>query len=432
MNYLVVSYSLAPLNAISSLRTNGIVRFLCREGHQVTVLTSVKSSVDGGLDSIEEWEEIASIADVHEVQFLRRRRGGYQLTEKASRTSSVARRFNVRRTMKACKEAFSRVLGALFDYRTIWAVRAISYFDRNLSHRPFDVIVTTSGPVAVNFVGAAIKRRAPTVFWIADFRDMWSLLHTSQASGATRSVERWLERRLLSTADLITTVSEFLVTQMGQLHSRAIALVRNGFDPEVVEGVSANRAVLDSAAPGKSFHLVYAGTIYRGRRDPFPLLESIVRAQLSDKIAVHFIGPHMAGLDDRCRTAGLYDFCIFHGQRAHRDVLSLQKAADANIFLESPSPDAEGVLTGKLFELIGLQKPILAIGPPEHFESVRTIAASGLLLHWPRFSQDPAALFEAISSCMPQHNYIESLQRERQFKAFLPCLKVRSPGEQND
>lgn len=181
MRILIVSYSCAPLNIISAQRVNALAKYLAKRGHSVDLLTAVKHLLDGPLDGVIQKVELDSFAEVHEVEFLGRRRRGFGPSPApaldAGLSSSPARS-----VLKKARAALVRFVGALFDYRTIWAFSAVRYYAKKLANRNYDVVISSSGPVGVNYVGFRIKRMSPQVRWVADFRDLWSLLHSTQVT----------------------------------------------------------------------------------------------------------------------------------------------------------------------------------------------------------------------------------------------------------
>ena len=55
-------------------------------------------------------------------------------------------------------------------------------------------------------------------------------------------------------------------------------------------------------------------------------------------------------------------YVVLHGHVSREKALEAQLSADLLLLLESPNPDARGVLTGKIFEYMASGKPILSIG----------------------------------------------------------------------
>lgn len=418
MRCLIVTYSFAPLNVISAQRTNSLASFLAQRGHAVDVLTAVKRPMDGPVDEIERWNDLRNLVNIHEVEFLGRTAQGYQLRDVNSQAGMDLTKKSsfLRRVLKRVKRSVGRSLGLLFDYRTVWMFKAIRYYKTKLSEKGYDVVVTSSGPVCVNCIGYVIKRISPGTRWIADFRDLWSLSHTSEVYGLTRVAEAAIERRLLRQADQISTVSEFLGHQMAKLHSKPVDIVRNGFEELEIDSIQPDRRFFSERGLDGRVNIVYAGSIYPGRRDPAPLIQAIKDLSLEQGVALHFFGFDLAALASAVKRMGATEYCFVHSSRPRRQILAIQKAADMNLFLESGQEDAKGVLTGKLFELAALKRPVLALGPPASFESIQLLQRTGLLVHWQALGGDLWRVFAEAERVVPDPDFIGSLARSGQFE----------------
>ena len=416
MRFLIVSYSCAPLNIISSQRVNALAKYLVGCGHEVTILTSVKHPTDGPVDAITQWRELESLVEVHEVEFLGRKRLQYAGDKKKSGTGSHGWMGpSLRGILKKCRSIASILLGALFDYRTVWALCAVAYYRRMLASRQFDIMVTSSGPACVNYVGFRVSRISKGLRWVADFRDLWSLLHSSKVTALTRKAEMLIERRLLAGAARITTVSSHLCEQMQALHDIPVQVVRNGYDPVEFENLVADRDFFPSRGCAELINIVYAGSIYEGGRDPSPLIAAVAASDARRRIAIHFFGFNLGHVPAQIKSLGAGDFCHVHASKPREEILSIQKAADINLLLESGREDARGVLTGKLFELAAIQRPVLSVGPPLHFESMEILRRTGLHVHWETTGGDVDEVLARAREASPVPDFIRTLSRESQF-----------------
>lgn len=417
MKCLLVTYSFAPLNVISAQRMNSLAAFLASRGHSVDVLTAVKRPLDGPVNAFDDWSRLRGVVDIHEVGFLGRVAGDYGASAggfdpgQKGRSSSSARRI-----LKRIKRELSRFFGLLFDYRTIWAVAASRYYKSRLAKNEYDLVVTSSGPVAVNYIGYKVKRDRPQTKWIADFRDLWSLCHTSEVYAPTRVAERAIERILLGPADRITTISDFLACQMHRLHGARVDVVRNGYDETEMSAVEPNSAFWAANGLAEKINIVYAGSIYPGRRDPRPLIEAVKTYALTGRVALHFFGFDTEDVEKYVRDLDASEYCFVHSSLPRREILAIQKASDANLFLESGAEDARGVLTGKLFELAALQRPVLSLGPPLGFESITLLEKTGLLIHWESLNGDLRKVLVRMEATVPKLHAIHGLTRSEQFE----------------
>jgi hypothetical protein len=412
---LFVAYDVAPLELISSQRVNHFIRFLCAHNYDVDILTSVKTSIDGPCTDVDNYEKLKQLANFYEVGSI------VNINSRSLGVTKSQTKTKLRSCFKNIRSKLAYLFGFLVDYRTLWAIRAIIFYRKNLQNTSYDLIFSSSLPAGVNLVAAYAKAKVPTALWISDHRDLWSMNHVVNRSWFARGIDKIVELRVLNRADVLTTVSDELSKTMEDLHKKRCLVVMNGYIPEEYENLQADRKFFN--AEPEALNIVYAGNIYEGRRDPTPLLTAIANSKHRDLIKVHFFGLYLAGLEVLIGKYSYQDFCFIHGSLGRDDVLRVNKAADFNLFLESGQSDAKGVLTGKIFELIAVGRPVLCLGPKKDFKSVEILNEAGLLLHWD--DVEPNSLYECLrdrtsEGTSPQA--IDLYSRDRQAGKLLEYL----------
>lgn len=377
MKILIAAHDVAPLDLISSQRINHFIEFFCAQGYQVDVLTSKKRAIDGPISDIEKYNQLISRANFIEIPSTINE---YKTNESKNTLEGLVKKSNKREFLKIVRSILVKFTGQMLDYRSIWVFNAIKYIKK--TDEKYDVILTSSLPACVNWLGWAIKKKNTKVLWIADFRDLWTLNHLIQYNFISRAIDHFLEKKFLIKADLITTVSSEWCSQMEKLHNKEVLLVRNGFVPDEYKNIQANKDYFND--DGK-INIVYAGNIYKGRRDPTKFLDIIQKHNLENNVNIHFFGHYLANLTEIVNANNANSYCFFHKPLSRNKMLSVLKASDFNLFLESDEDDAKGVIPGKIFELIALGNPIITIGPRDDFESVQLIKSSGLFVDLPNF-----------------------------------------------
>lgn len=373
MKILIAAHDVAPLDLISSQRINHFIDFFSNKGYKVDVLTSKKREIDGPLKDFDKYRELKRKANFIEISSAW---GGGDLTavqeKKESSSSKTDRR---RKVLKKIKAIIVKFTGQLLDYRTLWAYNSIQYL--KTSNIKYDVLITSSLPPCVNWLGWYIKSQNESTLWVADFRDLWTLNHLVEYNFFSKGIDTFFEKKFLSKADVITTVSTDLSEQMKSFHKKDVLIVRNGFIPTEFSSIVSDEVFFQDKS---KIHIVYAGNIYKNRRDPTELLLLINKSNLADKVNIHFFGHYLANLEEIVKVSNAEKYCSFHSPLSRNEMLGVLKASDFNLFLESSEIDAKGVMPGKIFELIALGKPIITIGPTDDFESVQLIKSSGLFV----------------------------------------------------
>ncbi|MEZ4677703.1 MAG: hypothetical protein R2932_26155 [Caldilineaceae bacterium] len=81
-----------------------------------------------------------------------------------------------------------------------------------------------------------------------------------------------------------------------------------------------------------------------------------------------------------CDGVGLDDVVQLVQYVPHRELIGYQLAADALLLIIGESPRSEIILTGKLFEYLAVEKPILAAVPPGAAADLLTEANVGTVV----------------------------------------------------
>jgi glycosyltransferase involved in cell wall biosynthesis len=251
--------------------------------------------------------------------------------------------------------AFRRAL--VPDENVSWNLTAIPAAIRIARREGIDVVITTSPPTSVHLVGAAVKR-ATGARWIADLRDSIAanphrrvesrLVRAKEATG--ESVARLVAR----SADAVTAVTAPIAEELVALGAKRVETIANGSDFEDFAGLE--------YTPGDRFRLTHTGSFF-GKRTPRPILEAL--AGTDADIVARFVGDFRAADREWAETLGLGDRLELHPFVPHRRALALQRDSDALLLL---LPDVPGrgaaVPSGKLYEYLAAERPILAAVPP--------------------------------------------------------------------
>ncbi len=213
------------------------------------------------------------------------------------------------------------------------------------------VVLSSFMPYADHIIAFLVKSTFPTLFWVADFRD----LHIEPIYKNTiwprfqRAVERWILRK----ADLITCVSEGISQKMSY-YGRPTLTLTKGVQPRI------------RIAPYNIFTLAYTGSLFLHYRDPRPLFKAISSLVEEGQITADEIRFVYAGKDsalmkawaDDCNLGKTY---VDLGLLPRNDSLDVQSASHINVLLTTASKEHQGLLTGKIFEYFEAGNPVLCL-----------------------------------------------------------------------
>jgi glycosyltransferase involved in cell wall biosynthesis len=242
------------------------------------------------------------------------------------------------------------------DENVTYNLTAIPAAVRIAREEGIDVVITTSPPPSIHFIGAAVKR-ATGARWIADLRDS-VVAHPHRDAGrlAVRVKEQGVQAvasLVCRQADAIVAVSDAIAGEMRARSPRGPVLtIANGADFEDFAGLEYRR--------GDTFRITHAGSFF-GKRDPKPFLTALARV---DGVVARFVGDFRSA--DREWASGIADRMELIPYAPHRQALELQRDSDALLLLiPEASGRGRGVLSGKVFEYLAAGRPILAVVPPD-------------------------------------------------------------------
>jgi glycosyltransferase involved in cell wall biosynthesis len=246
------------------------------------------------------------------------------------------------------------------DENVSWNATAIPAAMRIVKNEGIDVVLTTSPPSSVHLIGAAVKR-ATGIPWVADLRD-------SMVAHPHRDAERWIVRMkeqgehavaklVTGYADAVTCVSEAIAVEVREHEPKGrVVTIANGSDFDDFAGLERH--------PSDRFRLTHTGSFF-GKRDPRPFLTALSRSGLDD-VVVRFLGDFRSTDREWASTLELGERLQLIPYAPRRTSLELQRDSEALLLL---IPDAggrgKGVLSGKVFEYLAAERPILAVVPPD-------------------------------------------------------------------
>ena len=245
------------------------------------------------------------------------------------------------------------------DASVTWNLTAIPAAIRIAKREGIDVVITTSPPGSVHYVGAAVQRAVGTR-WIADLRDpLVANQHRRDDTAAARArqaANEQIARLVARNADAVTCVSEAIADEVRGLGARGpVRVIANGCDFDDFAGLEYE--------PAPRFRITHTGSFF-GKRDPRPFLQAFHDAGL-DAVA-RFVGDFRSSDREWAEALDLGDRLEIVDYLPRADSLRFQRDSEALLLLV---PDAggrgRGVLSGKVFEYIAAGRPILAVVPPD-------------------------------------------------------------------
>ena len=345
----------APHNNSGAIPNTKLIKYLARQDVRITLVTKAVTPdmvIDEALLPVE-MDRIRTIRVDHSQLFRR--------TMEASRNRITDN--GVKLKMKSeTRPLRSKVVNILKNtYLTTrdrdWFLRATADIRRELAGEHFDCVYSTF-PNEVNHVLARwVMGQGMADRWIADFRD--PMFYQYHDAHNLRRLKR--QHRIEREADLVTIVSEGARSKFrceGVAEEKLIC-IPNGFDPE-------DAAQTVGTPTDGMLRIFYAGTLYAGRRDfsvVFRAISELHREGLvePERIRFEYAGNEWPVMRSFAEQYGLTDCCINHGFIPRSRVLELLGEADCTAVCTHNTKTDQGVVTGKVFELLLVGKPIVTV-----------------------------------------------------------------------
>ena len=255
------------------------------------------------------------------------------------------------------------------DAKMFWIKPSVRFLSNYLKHHQVDLIISTGPPHSMHLIALHLKNKFPNIPWIADFRDPWTnidFLNDLYLTHCAKKKHQYLEKKVVQTADAVISISPTLTKELQLLdncHSEKFYTLTNGFDVDDYKYLQQN--MNDNS---ESFILTYAGLI-PPNRNPKVLWQALYLLAKENKLPTHFkvqlIGKVDASVKESIQPLNIEQYIEFIDYLPHSDVLIKEDQANALLLIINEAPNSKGILTGKIFEYLALQKPILAIAPKD-------------------------------------------------------------------
>ena len=245
------------------------------------------------------------------------------------------------------------------DARKFWIKPSVKYLTKYLQNNNIDVVITTGPPHSTHLIGLKLKEKL-AIKWIADFRDPWTEIdyfHQLPLNDSGLKKHHALEKEVLEKANTVLVVG-ITMAKSYERFSKNVKVITNGYDTFNSE----NKKLLD-----KTFSLVHIGLMNADRNHKmlWQVLQELCNenADFKNDLQLKFIGAVADDVKSAILKYELQQNTEFISYVPHHEVLQYQQAAQVLLLSVNKVPSAKGIITGKIFEYLQANRPILAIAP---------------------------------------------------------------------
>ena len=349
---LFLAYPFPPAKAPGCVRTWNIAMYLTRLGWDVTVVTpdpSILRNIEDDGTTSREFDDVGikRILTGHRWRCLapnnlkcwNKNLGWF--AGKVFRT--VARKLEI-------------------DLHIGW-IKAAEQACFALTAKDVDVILATGSPFAAFNMAQRLSKRLGRPY-VLDYRDPWTGNPHHGRLPSPAATNR--EADVLRGCAAVTIVSPSWGLALEQRFGidQKLHVVTNGFDSDEMASVK----------PYNFGHcaFVYAGIFYPPKRSISPFLAALKLLRESSQGNAkewyfHYYGVEEKHIREHADRSGLSDRIVFHGRVPRGEALSAVKGARLALVITSVAEEEtledKGIVTGKIFEAVGLATPVLLIAP---------------------------------------------------------------------
>ncbi len=280
-------------------------------------------------------------------------------------------------TGKGLKSTISRFIRGNFfipDPRKGWNRFAFRKARELIKNEHITHVITTSPPHSTQLIGLRLKRRFPHIKWVADMRDPWTDIYyydLFKPSWPARMIDRHMEKTVLSKADTIITVGQTLASHFAsriKKMDKKIYVLPNGFDEEDFEGIVPTLP--------ERFTITYVGTL----SPAYPikgLIEAVSSIRINDMpVLLKFVGTVPEQIQNIFPTEEEGNGPEFIHYCEHPDAIRHMMDSTMLLLIIPDHQSNKSILTGKIFEYLATEKPILFLGPADG-DAARLLTSCG-------------------------------------------------------
>lgn len=312
--------------------------------------------------------------------------------------------------------------GNLFipDARCWWIRPSVRFLKRYLKEHPVDAIISTGPPHSMHLIAKELHKKF-NIPWVADFRDPWTDIDFYKDLKLTRRSDRKhhrLERQVLSEATRVVTVGWDCAKGLENHGANNVAVITNGYDFFDISNENYQKTSILTMS-----HIGIIGA----NRNPEMFWEAI--SELDIPMKIRLIGQIDNSVIESIKRHNIVNYVEIIPYIPHNQVIEEQQKSDVLLLFVNNTPNAKGIMTGKLFEYIASGRPILSIGP-ENGDSARILneTQSGVTVDFNDKEKMKSVILDFVkkyndNQLITRHNeMVEKYSRRNLTKDFVKLL----------
>lgn len=407
---LIISYFFPPCNLTAADRIGSWYKYLPEYGFYPIVVTRNWTGKElSEVDRLESSNKqvIIKKTDKGEVHFL-------------PYVKSTRDKFFIKgeKSNNILFKSLSKLITAWTMFWQNFTLKAIPYnnlyyYSREIliNNKDIKSVIISAMPFELFYFGFLLKKEFLKIEWIADYRDEWTTSEIERFNFLKTllwNFQVFSEKKWVKNAKLITTNTKQAVRKLSTLHKKEAKLLINGFDFNIVE-----KKVKKHTLKVDELVIIHNGTLYPTQK--IDILINGIRIfeeNYSYKLKFLFPGinikPDVAKYVKSCFDS-LKSECVLMDRVPKESILELQQQADIMLMIKHEGKT--GIIGSKIYEYVGLQKPIL-LCPSDKGELEEIVKNTGLGLIANTPQSLASILLNAINSKREGNLIIKNYNKE--------------------
>ncbi|MFP4025109.1 MAG: glycosyltransferase [Thiohalospira sp.] len=254
------------------------------------------------------------------------------------------------------------IRGNLFipDARMFWIKPSVKFLIKYLKENHIDVVISTGPPHSMHLIALKLKKGL-SVKWIADFRDPWTNIDFYKDLKLTRRSDqkhKRLEQEVLKNADIVVSVSKTWGEEYKNMGAKKVEIITNGFDYDDLP--------ISKPQPYKDYSIIHTGALNKDRNHNifWKAIKELIQEskEFEEKIKIKFVGKIDTSIYKQINEYNLSRYFEHISQIPHNEIVNMLMKAHVLYLPINNTPNAKGIIPGKIFEYIAAQRPVLVIG----------------------------------------------------------------------
>lgn len=362
---LLISYFFPPLGGAGVQRPLKIAKYANESYWEVDILTiddivfhsydpSLLAEIDNEVIRADSWDVMSLLNKIKQITLPR-------MGEKVDKAYFETNDFK----KKLVKSLF------FMDEKIGWFIPAILKGIRQILKKEYSAIIVTIYPPSSLLIAYVLAKITNLPFFI-DYRDHWTLsTYFDFSCDKSRQAYSHLERFFLDNSRGVITIGEVMKQELQasfELAAEKVIVAYNGFDESDFTTPSAisEKSSTSQYSKAEIINIGYIGNMYKHRTSKYFLtaLEELIAEQEIDrtKIKVNFMGNYYLDELNVIHNSSLQELITITPQQEHKVAIEAMQNSDILLLLID-TESGKNVLTGKIFEYLRCNRPILGLVP---------------------------------------------------------------------